>query len=232
MARIEPSYVKEFLAAKGIEMLGEYKNLETPINCFCDQGHVFSETFKNMRKDHFVCPMCFNDTFKASGLDKDLPQKTGDRLVSLDLASKNIGVAVFDNRVLVGQKKITIKGDFNERLYSIYHLLVDICLLWSPDQIILEDIQLQENVQTFKMLAELQGIAKIAILNADRNIETMFVLPTVWRKIFGIGGERYAEKRKAIELVKEKYGLVVGDDVAEAILIGVYGCRLKTPKLF
>ena len=87
----------------------------------------------------------------------------------------------------------------------------------------MEDIQYQQNgLMTFKVLAMLLGI--IQELCREHEIEFDAVAPNVWRKYAGTAGKtRREEKMLSVAVVKEKYGIQVTDDVAEAILIGRYG---------
>ena len=95
----------------------------------------------------------------------------------------------------------------------------------------MEDIQYQQNgILTFKILAMLLGI--IQELCCENNIEFEAVSPNVWRKYAGTNGKnRREEKMLSVAKVKEKFGVSVSDDVAEAILIGVYGTRVHAPKI-
>ena len=49
-----------------------------------------------------------------------------------------------------------------------------------------------------------------------------FVAPTVWRKHFGLNGEREKAKKGAIGLCKKLYVDVKNDDEAESYLIALY----------
>jgi hypothetical protein len=95
----------------------------------------------------------------------------------------------------------------------------------------MEDIQYQANgILTFKILAMLLGI--IQEVCCENNIEFDVVQPNVWRKYAGTNGKnRREEKILSVAKVKEKFGINVSDDVAEAILIGIYGTRTHAPKI-
>src|SRR5690554_5940025 len=84
-----------------------------------------------------------------------------------------------------------------------------------------EDIQFQGSYPTYELLSKLIGVCE---MSADRyDIEYDKVKSSVWRSHVGInGGKRTEEKKKAVDLVKKMYNITVGDDVAEAILIGKY----------
>lgn len=86
----------------------------------------------------------------------------------------------------------------------------------------MEDIQYQNGIITFKVLAMLLGV--VQTICSDKNVPFEVVSPNVWRKYAGTNGKnRQEEKLLSIAAVKEKYNISVSDDVAEAILIGRYG---------
>ena len=69
---------------------------------------------------------------------------------------------------------------------------------WSPDIIVLEDIQLQQgrfaNVNTFKVLAQLQGVLLVAA--RDLKIETQVILSTVWRSSLSFRTKTRADQKE------------------------------------
>lgn len=86
----------------------------------------------------------------------------------------------------------------------------------------MEDIQYQNGILTYKVLAMLLGV--IQTICSEKEIPFECVSPNVWRKYAGTCGKtRREEKMLSVAVVKEKYNIKVSDDVAEAILIGRYG---------
>ena len=89
-------------------------------------------------------------------------------------------------------------------------------------------------MQVFKALAMLLG-STVTLLK-ECGIPYELVGSTKWRSHFMISGERVSDKAQAIDLVMQMYGIVVTDDVAEAILIGKYSVdavnTTKPMKLF
>ena len=82
---------------------------------------------------------------------------------------------------------------------------------------------------TFKILAMLLGIIQTTCCEND--VECNVVSPNVWRKYAGTAGkDRKQEKQLSVAVVKQKYGITVSDDIAEAILIGYYGTKLQREK--
>lgn len=93
--------------------------------------------------------------------------------------------------------------------------------------LVLEDIQQQVNVMVFKSLAMLLGNALVVAREAGVKTET--VLSKVWRAHYMIPGRTRAEQKAgAIQKVKEMYGVTLGDDIAEAILMGKYAADVLT----
>lgn len=91
-----------------------------------------------------------------------------------------------------------------------------------PTLIAIEDVSFQRNAQVLIDLARLQGhIMRIAM---DVGVPVVVYKPSVWRKAVGIktgkGIKRDELKAAAMSLIKEKYGIDVPEDIAEAICIG------------
>lgn len=95
----------------------------------------------------------------------------------------------------------------------------------------MEDIQQQHGaVLTYKVLAMLLGVLQVECFSAKVPYE--IVSPNVWRKYAGTCGKtRLQEKQLSVLTVKEKYGVRVNDDVAEAILIGRYGAQMHKQEI-
>lgn len=98
---------------------------------------------------------------------------------------------------------------------------------YTIDKVILEDIQLQNNVpnnvQTYKALAEVQGV--IIELLKELDIPYEIVLASSWKSSLGIKGRNRAEQKKnANEYVKKKLQLdkELKQDTADAICIGLH----------
>jgi Holliday junction resolvasome RuvABC endonuclease subunit len=101
---------------------------------------------------------------------------------------------------------------------------------WKPDYIVMEDIQYQNNYQTYKKLAMLLGVLTVAAKRAK--LDYRIIPPVQWRSHYQITGKRDDVKQKAVQLVKTMYNIDVIDDVAEAILIGHYIADIKYQESF
>ena len=217
--------ITDLLESKGFTTtnIETYKNLDTQLSLVCKNGHCIEASIKTVRNPNFKCPYC--DGKSSSGaaiLLEQPPLKSGYRIVAIDNASHNAGVSVFDDGKLVFYHLYNYAGDTIDRLLKNRQFLEDIVALqWKPDLVVIEDIQYQNNIQTFKTLAMLLGNSLVCM--RAHNIRTETVLSKVWRSHFIINGKtRLQEKSQAIEKVKAMYNIDVNDDVAEAILLGKY----------
>lgn len=221
---ISRASVLEILTQKGFSCsnLNEYKTLDTILQLTCNKGHNMQSNFRNVRDDRFKCPYCEGkNSLGALITNKEPPNKNGKRIVSIDNATKNAGIAVFDNGKLVHQELKTFTGETIDRLLQNRKFLVDtVSKKWQADLVILEDIQMQNNVQLFKTLAMLLGNAQTAL--KENSVNYKIIPSSTWRSHFMINGKRIADKAQAIELVRQMYGITVQDDIAEAILLGKY----------
>ena len=103
------------------------------------------------------------------------------------------------------------------------------------DEVILEDIQMQNNVvnnvQTFKVLAEVFGVLSEMCVALD--IPQSAVLASTWKSYLGIKGKARAEqKRNAQAWVVQTYGKKPTQDECDAICIGMYGVNNSTSSGF
>lgn len=99
--------------------------------------------------------------------------------------------------------------------------IVKIIGITKPDFVVLENIQFQRNIATFKSLAQLQGCIMYHLNNL--NIDYVFVEPSAWKSFCGIKGRKREEQKKnTIIYVKNKYNINVSEDIADAIGIGTW----------
>ena len=151
--------------------------------------------------------------------------------------------AVFDtdNKMLIdcgtwvfSNKRYT----FEEAILKTEYLLEDIVRTKGIDIVFLEDIQLRQNVKTFKKLAQLQGV----LINfCERNGYRYGVIqPTKWQNFCNARGRTQKEikdnverlevdttKKKSkvlsMQAVKSIYGIdIKNDNLADAIMIGYF----------
>ena len=118
-----------------------------------------------------------------------------------DVTRKSYGDTYFDEKVLNVQM-------FLERCIGEFEI----------DLVVMEDIQKQQNVQTYKNLAYLQGALKLYCYS--NHIPYSILKPSEWRKVLKIKGrKREEQKANSIKYVESKYGIIVSDDIADSICI-------------
>lgn len=217
--------------------IDEYKTLDSKLILKCENNHTIETTFRTARDDRFKCPWCEGKASLGTfTFGTEPPAKSGKRIVAIDNATKHVGISVFDNGKLVHYELKTLCGDEQiERMLNNRVFIRDVIIKkWKPDLIVIEDIQSQKNILTFKSLSMLLG-STLTLLKEHR-INYELVLSSKWRAHFMIKGERVADKAQAIDKVMQMYGIVVTDDVAEAILLGKYAVDVininKPIKLF
>ena len=148
------------------------------------------------------------------------------KLLALDQASKTTGYAIFDNDKLIKCGHFTCNdNDLGIRLLKIREFVDKTIDEYNINQVIMEDIQLEENrgnnVQTFKILAEVFGVIYELLIEKDIKVDA--VLAVQWRSKLGIKGKlRPEQKRNAQLYIQNKYGLMPTEDEADAACIGNY----------
>lgn len=232
MAKLTHQQIADEVFAQGYELVDDskYTSLNSNIVIRCPQGHLIETSLANFRRPSFTCPVCDKDVKFVN--PTVVPKKMGFRVIAFDQATENFGLSIFDDNQLVFYSLYTFSGDVVSRLTKIKKFITEIVLpLWQPDYVVMEDIQYQYGaVLTYKILAMLLGVIEVACNEA--NVKYEVVSPNVWRKYAGTAGKsRREEKMLSVALVKEKYGVKVSDDVAEAILIGRYGAMNHKPEI-
>lgn len=147
------------------------------------------------------------------------------KILSLDQASRITGYAIFDNKELIDFGKFELNDENAElRLVQFRQEIQNLINKYQPDIVIYEDIQEQNNIQTFKVLAEIYGI--LTELLMELQLPHQSILASSWKSALGIKGKARAEqKRNAANYVINKYNIKVSQDTADAICIG--DCYIK-----
>ena len=152
-------------------------------------------------------------------------------LLSLDQSSRVTGWAFFSEGKLVDSGTFTVTGDdIGQRLVTIKSNVLKLIKKYEINEIIFEDIQMQgniiNNVQTFKILAEVFGVLWETF--EELGIRNSAVLSTVWKSALGIkGAQRAEQKRNAQTFVLNTYDKKVSQDESDAICIGTYKIKNK-----
>lgn len=149
------------------------------------------------------------------------------RLLALDQSSKITGYSVFDS-----QGKLETYGKFtcdnpniDKRLVLIRDKVEQLIKDYDIQQVMFEDIQQQNNVannvQTFKILAEVYGV--ISEYLEENSIPHSTVLAATWKSYLGIKGKtRPEQKRNAQLYVEQNYDIHATQDEIDSICIGLY----------
>lgn len=147
-------------------------------------------------------------------------------VIALDQAAKTSGYAVFDGGRYKESGTFTIKASLpiGDRLAAFYKSITDLYSRYEDDDVrlVFEDIQMQKgNVITYQRLAYIQ--AALILWCYYHQIDYDVYSPSHWRKVLGgnFGRKREEQKRHAIELVRQRLGLDVSSDEADAICIGL-----------
>lgn len=144
-------------------------------------------------------------------------------VLALDQASRVSGYSIFKDKELIASGTIPLADDhLGQRLVYLRQIVIDLVNKYNVDTILLEDIQLQQNAETHKILGEVLGsLEELATELVGTNYE---VIPSVrWKSGLSIKGKQRAEqKRNAQKYVQENYGKKVTQDESDAICIGAY----------
>ena len=150
------------------------------------------------------------------------------KILALDQATRISGYAIFEDKKLIHYGKIvTEDSDIGIRLNKIRNEVKNLIQQYEITEVVIEDIQLQENVQTFKALAEVFGVIYELVTSLGLPIEA--ILSTVWKSYLKIKGRtRPEQKRSAQDWVINTYKIKPTQDECDAICIGEYYVNNKT----
>lgn len=153
------------------------------------------------------------------------------KILSLDLSTKSSGWAIFDDEKLIDHGCITASStDLINRIHKMTDSLIEILQKYEIDKIIVEEVRPEGgygvgNQKTHKALMWLQAAVAFLIHDHYSSIEIEYIYPSSWRANLGIkngrGIKRQTLKEADIEYVQNKYNILVNDDEADAICIGL-----------
>lgn len=156
-------------------------------------------------------------------------------VAGIDASTTASGVSIMRDGKLVFYTLIKLKE--KDTMKRIRLMLKDICKIldkYDIDAICMEKAFSKQNVDTTMKLANIAG--GIMLYCALNDIEFEHPMPSSWRAKIGIkqGEGKHKVKREtlkemAIKLVKQEYGIDVGDDIAESLLIA--RSKFDLPKL-
>ena len=150
-------------------------------------------------------------------------------VLAIDPSTKSTGLAIFQDQELIHYECITA-GSTNifKRIEKMTKAIDSLISEYKVEKVIIEDVypeDVHNNIQIYKSLIYLQGFILYTLDNRGiSGNDIKFYLPSEWRKKCGIhtgrGIRRESLKPKDIEFVKNQFGIVVNDDIADAICIG------------
>lgn len=237
MSKIKLEDIQTVLKEENWKVLSkEYINLNTDMSFECPEGHTVISTWKRLRNKR-DCPVCKNNYYKEQEV-KSVPKKKGTtRVLALDQATHTTGYSIYDDGKLIRYGLFqTNENEEIKRDKQIVDWLYSMVKNWKPDCLGIEDIQLQNlgggsniyaqnsngvGIQTFKILAHLQGI--LMFVANDLKIPYKLIAPATWRNHCGVKGKTKSDRKRSMQIkVKEWYDISVSNDEADAIGIGKY----------
>ena len=151
-------------------------------------------------------------------------------LLALDQASITTGYAIFKDGKYSSHGKFSFDDhDIGIRLMKIRNKVLALIEENEITEIAFEDIQYQErvinNVQTFKVLAEVYGVIQEAL--TELGLKYTIVSASTWKSTLGIkGANRPEQKRNAQQYVINTYNIKPTQDECDAICIGTHMSKL------
>ena len=149
------------------------------------------------------------------------------KILGLDTSTTSTGYCVMeDNKILAyGVIKPKKSLDVIDRIIYIEKEIKSIIKAKSVEYVCIEDLVSFRNAYATKGLAGLLMHIQIELRKKDMLVIT--VRPSEWRKGIVKGRTRAEQKASSKEYVLKNYGLDVGDDEADAILVARYGDMLE-----
>lgn len=141
-------------------------------------------------------------------------------ILAFDQSSHTSGWAVLKDGKLHDYGKFTFDDEsVGVRLKKFRLKIEELINTYSPDEVVFEDIQEQNNILTFKVLAQVQGVLMEVLTSLEIPYST--IMAVTWKSTLGIKGKARAEqKRNAQQYITNTYGINVVQDIADAICIG------------
>ncbi len=144
-------------------------------------------------------------------------------IFAIDQSTNISGFSIWRDSELLEYGKVKFEGDFIDRIASLRDWILEKLSQYEEEKIevVLEEIQQQLNVETFKKLAMLQGALLLTL--KDNRIKTHLIYSSQWKSRARIDGKSRAEqKRSAQQHVLNLYKIKASQDEADAICLGEY----------
>lgn len=159
------------------------------------------------------------------------------KYLGLDQALQTTGWAIYENAqpVHFGHFTISPSKPIEQRLGQIWTELNELYTVHEFNYVFLEDIQRQQNVETYKKLAYVQ--ATVMLWCFFKEIKYSVLGPSHWRSIIkekfkvSFGKTRTEQKIAAQNFIKEHYNIEASEDECDALcltLAGIQEIKKKT----
>ena len=145
------------------------------------------------------------------------------KILNLDQSTKATGFSVFDAGELVdyGLLEANPKSTTIERMRIMCEKIDNLIKQIQPDFVVFENIQLQGGVNTFQILAQLQGLVIGILYKFD--LPFIIVEPSSWKSCCGVKSKKRAEQKENTKIfVMNEFGIQASEDECDAIGIGVW----------
>lgn len=157
------------------------------------------------------------------------------KLIAFDQALNVSGYSIWEDGKLVRHGKFeTDDRDLGVRLREIRSFLLNIIETENPDEIAIEEIQLQNipgstqhgNVETFKKLAYVQAV--FLMTSAEKKIPCQLVSSSSWKSTCGVKGRARAEQKRNAQLfIENEFGVKAIQDIVDSICLGHHVLETK-----
>lgn len=177
-----------------------------------------------------------NYTIKNKEIVEKIPRKTltiesenvmtGYITISLDQATNKSGYSIFvDGKLQQYGFFQTQSKDSTYRLHEVSLFLIYLINTFKPNKVIIEDVQIQRlNIKSGITLSKLLGILENTLI--INKIPYEVVLAKTWKSSCNIKGrKREQQKENTRNFIKEKFEVIVPEDVADAIAINYHNVR-------
>ena len=146
-------------------------------------------------------------------------------IIAVDQASNVSGYAIYEDGNLVKHGKVKFEGSPTERINQVKVWLRGMVTELKQEsdkvEVVLEDIQMQKDVVTFKTLAWVQGV--LLDMLHEEGIKTQLAFSTEWKSTCGVKGRgRTEQKQNAQKYVQSQFGIKATQDECDAICLGYH----------
>lgn len=157
--------------------------------------------------------------------------------LALDQALQTTGWAIFDDNSLIdyGIFKTKNTDPIDKKLFDIWNQLNVLKDKYKVNYLFFEDIQKQQNAETYKKLAYVQATIMLWCYYVE-NIKYIILAPSHWRSLLkdkykmNFGKARVEQKKVAQQLVRQEFNIEASQDECDAICIGLAGFIEKNKK--